>query len=65
MAEGIEDCVAGRAEFKNIHSSRNEVVEFEVKPTKENPYTAENWNAVVLWQGLYLVTINMPKMASI
>ncbi|MBQ9335268.1 MAG: hypothetical protein IJS10_01845 [Alphaproteobacteria bacterium] len=65
VAEGIEDCVAGRAEFKNIHSSRNEVVEFEVKPTKENPYTAENWNAVVLWQGLYLVTINMPKMASI
>ncbi len=44
VAKGIEDCVTGRAEFKDIHPSKDEVVEFDAKPTKNNPYTAENWN---------------------
>ena len=47
IPQAIADCMQGKAEFSNVE----EIVKFEQSDPLR--YSAENWNAVVLWNYLY------------
>ena len=51
IGKAIADCITEKHEFAGKNAG--EIITFDVDPRKQ-PYTAENWNAVVLWNLIHV-----------
>ena len=51
IGKAIADCLTEKNEFAG--KKAGEIITFDVDPRKQ-PYTAENWNAVVLWNLIHV-----------
>ena len=52
IGKAIADCITKRNEFAN--KTADQIITFAADPRKQ-PYTPENWNAVVLWNLIHVI----------